>query len=177
MSGTCFVCSIKMGKPIIFIICIGTALVGNTQIDFCNSAVLVRTQPTASCENLPNDMRTLVVQSAADKTSSRNQAQRCAMMQRVVPLFETLDDLDNAGATLQRLLDTPWYRKQLRCTCCSLYSIEVARTCHPDEAFLQLGIPFLHSTQLVSLLGNLDALSYTKPNLSHPRLALVPEAA
>ncbi len=108
-------------------------------------------------------MRTLVVQSAADKTSSRNQAQPCAMMQRVVPLFETLDDLDNAGATLQRLLDTPWYRKQLRCTCCSLYSIEVARTRHPDEAFLQLGIPFLHSTQLVSLLGNLDALSYTKP--------------
>ena len=54
------------------------------------------------------------VQSAADKTSSRNQAQPRAMTQRVVPLFETLDDLNNAGATLQRLLDTPWYRQQLR---------------------------------------------------------------
>ncbi len=55
------------------------------------------------------------MQSAADKTSSRNQAQPRAMTQRVVPLFETLDDLNNAGATLKRLLDTPWYRQQLRC--------------------------------------------------------------
>ena len=54
------------------------------------------------------------LQSAADKTSSRNQAQPRAMTQRVVPLFETLDDLNNAGATLKRLLDTPWYRQQLR---------------------------------------------------------------
>ena len=55
-----------------------------------------------------------ILQSAADKTSSRNQAQPRAMTQRVVPLFETLDDLNNAGATLKRLLDTPWYRQQLR---------------------------------------------------------------
>ena len=55
-----------------------------------------------------------VSQSAADKTSSRNQAQPRAMTQRVVPLFETLDDLNNAGATLKSLLDTPWYRQQLR---------------------------------------------------------------
>ncbi|EIE23489.1 putative phosphoenolpyruvate carboxylase [Coccomyxa subellipsoidea C-169] len=33
---------------------------------------------------------------------------------RVVPLFETLDDLDNAGAALKRLINLPWYRKQLR---------------------------------------------------------------
>ena len=54
------------------------------------------------------------LQAAADKTSSRNHAQPRAMTQRVVPLFETLDDLNNAGATLKRLLDTPWYRQQLR---------------------------------------------------------------
>lgn len=33
---------------------------------------------------------------------------------RVVPLFETLDDLNNAGDALCRLIQTPWYRKQLR---------------------------------------------------------------
>ena len=55
------------------------------------------------------------LQSAADKTSSRSAAQPRAAVQRVVPLFETLDDLDSAGATLKRLLDTPWYRQQLRC--------------------------------------------------------------
>ncbi len=60
------------------------------------------------------------LQSAADKTSSLNQAQPNQLHQRVVPLFETLDDLNNAGATLARLLNTPWYRQQLRCaTFCS----------------------------------------------------------
>ena len=57
----------------------------------------------------------MVLQSAADKTSSRSTAQPRAAVQRVVPLFETLDDLNSAGATLKRLLDTPWYRQQLRC--------------------------------------------------------------
>ena len=57
----------------------------------------------------------VALQSAADKTSSRSAAQPRAAVQRVVPLFETLDDLDSAGATLKRLLDTPWYRQQLRC--------------------------------------------------------------
>lgn len=57
----------------------------------------------------------MCLQSAADKTSSHNQAQPHQLHQRVVPLFETLDDLNNAGATLARLLNTPWYRRQLRC--------------------------------------------------------------
>lgn len=57
----------------------------------------------------------MCLQSAADKTSSHNQAQPHQLHQRVVPLFETLDDLNNAGATLARLLNTPWYRQQLRC--------------------------------------------------------------
>ena len=59
--------------------------------------------------------RAVALQSAADKTSSRSTAQPRAVVQRVVPLFETLDDLNSAGATLKRLLDTPWYRQQLRC--------------------------------------------------------------
>jgi phosphoenolpyruvate carboxylase len=32
---------------------------------------------------------------------------------RVVPLFETLADLDRAGAVMARLLDIPWYRAQI----------------------------------------------------------------
>jgi phosphoenolpyruvate carboxylase len=32
---------------------------------------------------------------------------------RVVPLFETVDDLADAGATLARLLDVPWYRERI----------------------------------------------------------------
>ncbi len=32
---------------------------------------------------------------------------------RVVPLFETLSDLDGAGATMRRLLTEPWYRRHL----------------------------------------------------------------
>jgi len=32
---------------------------------------------------------------------------------RVVPLFETLGDLQNAGAVMTRLLDTPWYREHI----------------------------------------------------------------
>jgi hypothetical protein len=34
---------------------------------------------------------------------------------RVVPLFETLSDLEGAGQTLRSLLSVPWYRKTLRC--------------------------------------------------------------
>jgi len=33
---------------------------------------------------------------------------------RVVPLFETLDDLDRAPATLHKLFSLPWYRERLR---------------------------------------------------------------
>jgi phosphoenolpyruvate carboxylase len=33
---------------------------------------------------------------------------------RVVPLFETLDDLDAAGEVMQRLFANPWYRAHLR---------------------------------------------------------------
>lgn len=33
---------------------------------------------------------------------------------RVVPLFETLDDLDASGAIMQRLFANPWYRAHLR---------------------------------------------------------------
>eukprot|EP00803_Ostreobium_quekettii_P004722 evm.model.scf_1239.2 EVM.evm.TU.scf_1239.2 scf_1239:18112-24821(+) len=33
---------------------------------------------------------------------------------RVVPLFETLSDLDGAGAVMDRLLSNEWYRKHLR---------------------------------------------------------------
>lgn len=33
---------------------------------------------------------------------------------RVVPLFETLDDLEHAGATVAALLAVPWYRQRLR---------------------------------------------------------------
>lgn len=33
---------------------------------------------------------------------------------RVVPLFETVDDLRTAGASLGRLLDIPWYRRRTR---------------------------------------------------------------
>lgn len=33
---------------------------------------------------------------------------------RVVPLFETLGDLQNAGAVMTRLLDTEWYREHIR---------------------------------------------------------------
>ncbi|HEX6996570.1 MAG TPA: phosphoenolpyruvate carboxylase [Gammaproteobacteria bacterium] len=33
---------------------------------------------------------------------------------RVVPLFETLDDLARAGDTLAELLDVPWYRERIR---------------------------------------------------------------
>lgn len=32
----------------------------------------------------------------------------------MVPLFETLDDLDNAGQIMRRLFNIPWYRTQLR---------------------------------------------------------------
>uniref|UniRef100_A0A7S3VSI5 phosphoenolpyruvate carboxylase n=2 Tax=Dunaliella tertiolecta TaxID=3047 RepID=A0A7S3VSI5_DUNTE len=32
---------------------------------------------------------------------------------RVVPLFETLDDLDNAGGVMRRLLNLPWYRDHM----------------------------------------------------------------
>jgi phosphoenolpyruvate carboxylase len=32
---------------------------------------------------------------------------------RVVPLFETLNDLEHAGAVMTRLLDIPWYRTQI----------------------------------------------------------------
>lgn len=32
----------------------------------------------------------------------------------VVPLFETLADLSNAGETVERLLSLPWYRKQIK---------------------------------------------------------------
>ena len=65
----------------------------------------------------PSDVKAVAValQAAADKTSSRSMAEPRAAVQRVVPLFETLDDLNGAGATLKRLLDTPWYRRQLRC--------------------------------------------------------------
>ena len=34
---------------------------------------------------------------------------------RVVPLFETLDDLANGGAVLRKLLSIPWYREHIRC--------------------------------------------------------------
>jgi phosphoenolpyruvate carboxylase len=34
-------------------------------------------------------------------------------LQRVVPLFETAEDLANAGDTLDRLLSFPWYRKRI----------------------------------------------------------------
>ncbi|KAK9905656.1 hypothetical protein WJX75_003995 [Coccomyxa subellipsoidea] len=53
---------------------------------------------------------------AADRTSSRHkEAQPLPLVPlRVVPLFETLDDLDNAGAALKRLIQLPWYRKHLR---------------------------------------------------------------
>lgn len=34
--------------------------------------------------------------------------------QRVAPLFETLDDLDNAGAVMRRLFNNRWYRQHLR---------------------------------------------------------------
>ena len=34
--------------------------------------------------------------------------------QRVVPLFETADDLGHAGATLDALLSLPWYRERIR---------------------------------------------------------------
>lgn len=46
---------------------------------------------------------------------------------RVVPLFETLDDLNAAGAALRRLIQLPWYRKQLRCGL-SLYYTSLSRT-------------------------------------------------
>ena len=56
-------------------------------------------------------------QAAADRTKSHHkEAQPPRVFPlRVVPLFETLDDLDNAGAALKRLIQLPWYRKQLRC--------------------------------------------------------------
>ena len=38
-----------------------------------------------------------------------------AFTQRVVPLFETLADLQAAGASLRRLLSVPWYRRLLQC--------------------------------------------------------------
>ena len=53
-------------------------------------------------------------QSVADRTSSHTQAALPSLRQRVVPLFETLDDLDRAGDTMRRLLGLPWYRQQLR---------------------------------------------------------------
>lgn len=34
--------------------------------------------------------------------------------QRVAPLFETLEDLDNAGKVMRRLFSVRWYRDQLR---------------------------------------------------------------
>lgn len=33
---------------------------------------------------------------------------------RVVPLFETLDDLDNAGDTMSALLSIPFYRERVK---------------------------------------------------------------
>lgn len=39
-----------------------------------------------------------------------------AMPQRVVPLFETLDDLDRAGETMRALFAIPWYREHIRRT-------------------------------------------------------------
>lgn len=33
---------------------------------------------------------------------------------RVVPLFETLDDLDASGEVMARLFSNPWYRQHLR---------------------------------------------------------------
>ena len=36
------------------------------------------------------------------------------MSLRVVPLFETLADLQSAGDTLHTLFSVPWYRKYLR---------------------------------------------------------------
>lgn len=35
-------------------------------------------------------------------------------VQRVVPLFETLSDLDGASASMRRLLSVPWYRNHIR---------------------------------------------------------------
>ena len=35
--------------------------------------------------------------------------------QRVVPLFETLADLDGAADSMRRLLSVPWYRESVRC--------------------------------------------------------------
>ena len=35
-------------------------------------------------------------------------------VQRVVPLFETLADLDGAAASMRRLLSVPWYRNNVR---------------------------------------------------------------
>ena len=32
---------------------------------------------------------------------------------RVVPLFETVDDLEGAAAAVGRLLDVPWYRQRI----------------------------------------------------------------
>ena len=45
---------------------------------------------------------------------------------RVVPLFETLADLDAAGDALRSLLSVPWYREHLR-------------TCHGDHQEVMLG--------------------------------------
>ena len=41
-------------------------------------------------------------------------AYRKTLPLRVVPLFETLDDLDAAGAVMTRLLSLPWYRKHVQ---------------------------------------------------------------
>ena len=35
--------------------------------------------------------------------------------QRVVPLFETLSDLEQAGSTMRQLFSVQWYRTYLRC--------------------------------------------------------------
>lgn len=49
--------------------------------------------------------------------------------QRVAPLFETLEDLDNAGKVMRHLFSVRWYREQLRyCKrffTCSFYSAVV----------------------------------------------------
>jgi phosphoenolpyruvate carboxylase len=66
--------------------------------------------PVTGEQQKPDWVRAMLLQVAAETGSVPNHN----MSLRVVPLFETLDDLDASGDVMARLFSNPWYRQHLR---------------------------------------------------------------